>query len=186
MSVVSHGLERVVLEMLNHGNIVLDALWSRVLGAIVRAEDLGLVLFPVGPINDIDIVVHEPLPVLIVVKVLEVFRVRRGAGAKEGSHRHIVIIPLRNDAHSSEHLGRALRVTYHSHLTASIPLLNRLYACWEIVGAILLPIQGPELRLVDTVEDVLLGVLYSRVVWQVDIETHLGDLESQRHITVAH
>ena len=96
MSVSSHSLERVVLKMLNHRNIVLDTLWSRVFRTIVRTKDLSLVLFPVWPVDGVNVVFHEPTPVLIVVKVLEVFLVRRGAGAKEGSHGHVVIVPFRN------------------------------------------------------------------------------------------
>ena len=165
MSVVGQRLERIVLEMLDHGKIVLDALWSRVNGTIfVRAVDLSPVLFPVRSVHNVNVVLHEPLPVLIVVKVQEVFLVRRGARAEEGSHGHVVIIPFRNDTHSSVDLSCTLRVTHHSYFTASIPLLNRLNASWEIIDAVLLPIQGPKLRLVDIVEDVLLGVFCTGVV----------------------
>ena len=158
MSVSSHSLERVVLKMLNHGNIVLNALRSRVFGTIVRTEDFSLDLFPVGPVDDKDIVIHEPTPVLIVVKILEIFLVGRSAGAKEGSHRYIIIVPFGNYAHSSVNLGCTLRVTHHSHLPASISLLDCLDTCWEIVNRVLLPVQGPELRLIDGIKNVLLRV----------------------------
>ena len=63
--------------MLDHGKIVLNALRSRVNGTIfVRAVYLGPVLFPVRSVHNVNVVLHEPLPVLIVVKVQEVFLVR--------------------------------------------------------------------------------------------------------------
>ena len=72
-------LERVVLEVLNGWNHVLDGLRGRIYRTFcVITEDLSTVLFPVGPVDDIDIVFHEPPPVFFVVK-FEVFLVGHGA-----------------------------------------------------------------------------------------------------------
>ena len=63
---------------------------------------------------------------------------------------------------------------------ASVSLLNLFDSSGEVVYAIRLPVQRPELRLVDSVEVMLLGILGTRVVGQVNIKSHLGDLEGPR------
>ena len=81
MSVCSDSLQRIVCKMLNSGNHVLDGLRGRIYRTFcVITEDLSTVLFPVGPVDDIDIVFHEPPPVFFVVKI-EVFLVGHGARA---------------------------------------------------------------------------------------------------------
>ena len=71
-------------------------------------------------------------------------------------------------------------MTHISHFTASVSLLNLFDSSGEVVYAIRRPVQRPELRLVDSVEVMLLGILGTRVVGQVNIKSHLGDLEGHR------
>ena len=73
LRVGGHSLEWVIREMLNAWNIILDNLRGRIDRTFcVRTEYLSTVLFPVGTVNNPDVVFDEPLPVLQSVQRREV------------------------------------------------------------------------------------------------------------------
>ena len=65
LCVGGYSLKRVVLEMLDGWNWILNNLWGRVYWTFcVCTENLSTVLFPVGSIKNPDVVFDKPTPVL--------------------------------------------------------------------------------------------------------------------------
>lgn len=92
-------------------------------------------------------------------------------------HTDVFIVPIGDLGHASESLGRALRVAHYGDLVVRLLRSDILNSGWQVVNAVLGPVHGPELRLIDRVLVVLLGVRDTRVVCQVNIVATIGHFE---------
>ena len=110
--------------------------------------------------KSVDLVLKHEVPVLFVVGK-EVLLVRAVTRSEQNCRVDVLVVPLRDETHSSENLCSALRVTDISHFFIAIALTNLCHGGWEVVEGVFAPVHGPVLFVVGCPSIVLLRVLDS-------------------------
>ena len=89
---------------------------------ITLSDDLRISI-PVGPANNPDLVFHKEIPSILLIEICQICGSGRCARSPQGRDANILIIPFRNETHTSESLSCTLRMANHSNfLHASTPL----------------------------------------------------------------
>jgi len=151
------------------------------IGRALSHDQVGVVL-PVKTIcgtSSIDAVLIQPFEVLFGV-AFKVGPVRRRTRSKHHSGADVLVIPLRDETHTSESLCGALRVTDKRNFLSSVPLLYHADNSRGIFYAIVALILAPEFFGVVRQKVIRFAVGCKTVAWQVDVIAHGAHLEGHR------